>query len=160
MHSSPFWENSNSYWSHLRKKLPSNCQIIRISFKGLQEAVDELMKAPKSTYMYSSPIFGNFYSYWSLLWKNYLLTVWQSLFPSRAFKKQLTSRCGLPHPQLCTSHIFWGISLGVGHFCGKITFKLSDNHDFLQEPSRSSWRAAAASHAHNYVFLTSFGEFH
>ena len=98
----------------------------------------------------------------SLLWKKYLQIVWLSGFLSGAFGKHLTSHCSmLPCPWICIPHFFFYISSLIGHCCVDITFKLSENRDFLQVPSGSNWRAIAACfHTHENAFLTFFCRHH
>ena len=138
-------------------KSSSNYQTIGISFKFLQEAIDEpLQNASMHTNVHSSPFVLHFIVFWSLLWRYYLQIVRQSGFPSSASKKQLTSHCRmLACLQMCIPHLFFCISSLFGHFCEEITFKLLGNQDFLQAPSRSSWRAIAECfHAYKCAFLT------
>ena len=78
------------------------------------------------TNVHSSPFVLHLINFRSLLCRNYLQIVRQSWFPSRAFKKQLTSHCRmLPCIQMCIPHLLFCISSRFGHFCGEITFKLS-----------------------------------
>ena len=98
----------------------------------------------------------NFITYWPLLWKNYLQIIKLLVFPSRTFRKQLASCCSkLPGPKICIPNLLICISLLNSHSDKEITFKLSDNQDFLQEPAGSSWQTVAACfHAHRSAFLS------
>ena len=139
------------------EKFPLICQTIKISFKFFQEAVDELLQhASTPISMHISPFVFHFITYWPFLWKNYLQIVRQLGFPSRTFRKQLTSCCSmLSGPQICIPNFCICILLLIDHSYLEITFKLSDNQDFLQEPSGSSWQAVAACfHAHRFAFLS------
>ena len=139
------------------EKLSSNCQTTRISFKSLQEEVDELLQhASIPTSMHFSLFVLHFITYRVLQQRNCLQIVRQSELPSRAFRKQLTSCCSmLPCTQEWISHLLFWTSLHIGNSCWEIIFKLSNNQDFLQEPSGSSWQAfAACFHTHESAFLT------
>ena len=148
----------NSCWE-IVFKLSDNQDFLQEPWGSSWRAVAERFHAHEHTFL---TFVLHFITYRPLLWRNCLQIVRQSGFSSRAFRKQLRSCCSmLLCPWECISHLSCCISLHIGNFCWEIVFKLSDNHDFLQEPSGSSWRAVAACfHAHEYAFLTFSFAFH